>query len=61
MLWREEKGAYCNSTEDQKHEPYVLGFFIYVKTFFFAKIVVHFLHPIYSMKNHRKVCRIVVY
>ena len=60
-FWREEKGADCHCTENQKHEPYVLGFFIYIKTSFFTKIVIHFLHPIYSMKKNRKVCGIVVY
>lgn len=60
-FWREEKGADCHCTENQKHESYILGFFIYIKTLFFTKIVTHFLHPIHSMKKNRKVCGIVVY
>ena len=60
-FWREEKGADCHCTENQKHESDILGLFIYVKTLFFTEIVIHFLHPIHSMKKNRKVCGIVVY
>ena len=60
-FWREEKGADCHCTENQKHESDILGLFIYVKTLFFTEIVIHFLHPIYSMKKNRKVCKNVVY
>ena len=60
-FWRKEKGTNCYGAKNQKHEPNILGLFIYIKTLLFSKIVVHFLHPIYSMKKNRKVCGIVVY
>ena len=35
----------------KKHESYILGFFIYVKTFFFAKITAHFSYSTFHIPH----------
>lgn len=42
---RKKKGAYGHCAEDKQHKTYIFCLFIYIKTFLFAKIIVHRIAP----------------